>query len=134
MTIEQATQLCIEAHKGQFRKDGITPYHTHPIAVAELLDTTNEKIAALLHDILEDTKVTYEDLVIAGVPPRALSAILILTKEFGIPYTQYLQGISNNTLATKVKIADMFHNVSDTPSTQQVKKYTNGIKILLASL
>lgn len=55
MTPESAKQICIEAHKDQFRRDGVTPYSQHPIAVAELLSTDDEQVLGYLHDIIEDT-------------------------------------------------------------------------------
>jgi len=134
MTPDQAKQLCIKAHTGQFRLDGITPYSSHPIAVADLLETDDEKIVAYLHDVIEDTKVTASYLSSIGFKYVVTKAILRLTKEQGQSYDDYLDRVVTDPLATKVKLADMFHNLSDTPTPRQKAKYLKGIKVLLKSL
>ena len=154
MTLEQAEQLCIIAHKDQLRRDGITPYHCHPFAVADIMTTVDEKIVALLHDMLEDTDFIIEELSpngllivlepcydgfkpilvndnIATLTDKQANALHLLTKCPSQSYDDYLQDISKNKLATKVKIADMFHNLSDSPTDHQKQKYLRGLQILL---
>ena len=144
MTPEQAKELCILAHKGQFRRDGITPYSTHPIAVAEMMNTDEEKIVAYLHDVIEDTDYneqqimeklynnidTYKHIYYQNI----FFAITTLTKSSLIDYKNYIELISFNKLATKVKLADMFHNMSCNPSNKQKAKYLQAIPILLKTL
>jgi len=133
MTETEARELCINAHAGQFRRDG-TPYHTHPIAVAEMMDTDEEKIVALLHDLIEDTHTTAAELTQLGYSYPIVKAVIRLTKESGQPYNAYLARIAIDKLATKVKIADMFHNISDSPTQRQKEKYYTGIRQLLRTL
>jgi (p)ppGpp synthase/HD superfamily hydrolase len=134
MTVKEATELCIKAHAGQFRRDGITPYHTHPIAVSQLLTTDDEKIVALLHDVLEDTHYDDKRLALLGVPTHLINSIQWLTKIKGESYEDYLRNLSCCGIATKIKLADMFHNMSDNPSIKQKEKYLKAIPILLNSL
>ena len=93
------------------------PYILHPIAVAESLDhRTMEfiKVAAVLHDVVEDTDVTLEDLETVGIDPRAVDIVDILTRREGEVYFDYVSRIadSGNGNAIAVKIADVKHNLS----------------------
>ena len=105
-----ALESAISAHKGQ--KDlGGRDYIEHPKAVANLLETDEEKTVGYLHDVLEDTSITEEDLVTMGISSEIVSAIKILTKKRGEPYTEYIERVKENELARKVKIADLQHNM-----------------------
>jgi (p)ppGpp synthase/HD superfamily hydrolase len=133
---QHALSLCIEAHKGQFRRDG-TPYHTHPIAVAEMMSTEDEVVVALLHDVIEDTDVTITYLLDVGIPPKLIYSIQQLTKDSDAKYedySAYIVEISSSKLTTKVKLADMFNNISDSPPDSQKAKYYTGFTYLLGTL
>ena len=105
-----ALEIAISAHKGQ--KDlGGRDYIEHPKAVANLLETDEEKTIGYLHDVLEDTSITEEDLVTMGISSEIVSAIKVLTKKRGEPYTEYIERVKENELARKVKIADLQHNM-----------------------
>lgn len=186
ITPEQAEALCIEAHKGQYRKPRIPtatevayimsmgglggippegyimskgnkilpdpirvkePYHTHPIAVAEMVTTDDEKVVAYLHDVVEDTDWYFYSSIGSSIPYICKSkteryelssnlyfALVSITKTKDVSYEQYLNYISASQLATKVKIADMFHNISSNPSDRQKAKYYKALPVLLASL
>jgi len=84
---ELAYQIALEAHRGQYRRDGATDYIEHPCAVAELFESDNKQARAVayLHDVIEDTRVTPEDLIARGIPPSVVEAVLLLTKKK--PYT-----------------------------------------------
>lgn len=129
------TLLCAEiaicAHQGQFRRDGVTPYIEHPKAVASKMITFEEKAVAWLHDVLEDTELTAQDLIDKGVPERIVDGITYMTKREGESYTGFLCIVSNNPLAKAVKIQDMLHNLSDNPTRKQVVKYAKGLLFLL---
>lgn len=131
--IQTAFGLCSALHQGQERRDGF-PYRNHPIAVSNLVSGNEEKVVALLHDILEDTDCTVDDLKSNGFTNRVIHAVVKLTKEPGDSYESYLQSVASCKLATKVKIADMFHNISDDPTPKQKAKYFKGLQFLLASL
>ena len=69
-----------------------------------------KKTVGYLHDVLEDTVITEEDLVTMGISSEIVSAIKVLTKKRGEPYTEYIEQVKENELARKVKIADLQHN------------------------
>lgn len=124
--------LAYDAHFGQFRRDGITPYINHPKAVADRVkgDDISEAVA-WLHDVLEDTDYTVADLRAKLVPDNVIAAVELMTHPHGEPYEDYLKRIKTNPLATKVKIADMLANLSDSPTERQIKKYARGLLFLL---
>jgi len=137
-----ATRIAREAHQGQFRRDGITPYFDHPWRVQKRLESESESVrcAALLHDVLEDTNTTQEDLILAGISLPVVFAVQALTKNEGKvfdescgpqSYEAYLSFVKQNPIARKVKIADMLDNLSDSPTEKQILKYAKGLTLLL---
>lgn len=104
-----AMGVAYEAHHGQSDKDGV-PYIYHPIAVAEQMQTEEETITALLHDVIEDTDITMDELEARGFPPSVLIGIRVLTHASDEPYEDYLRRVGKNPLALKVKLADLAHN------------------------
>jgi hypothetical protein len=126
-----------EAHAGQFRRDGVTPYITHPEKVVALLTAagaSDEEIAvAWLHDVLEDTKLLGVDLAAAGLPLSIIGPVLRLTKIPGRTDAEYLDFVGRHPVSRRVKIADMLANLTDAPTSKQVERYTRGI-LYLSSL
>ncbi len=110
MYAEKALKIATEAHKGQKDKGG-QDYILHPIAVASYMDTDNEKTVAYLHDVLEDTIFTLDDLKKYGFPIEVLSALTVLTKDKTISYQKYIENVNKNKIAKKVKVADLLHNL-----------------------
>ena len=108
--LEQAISLAVEAHAGQVRKDG-TPYILHPLHVMLQMDSEVERITAVLHDVVEDTAVTFADLQEMKLPPEALEAIRLLTHEDSVPYETYIMTLKTNPIARRVKLADLKHNL-----------------------
>ena len=106
---KKAMKVCFEAHKDQLDKTGL-PYVFHPFHLAEQMDDEISTICALLHDVVEDTDTTLEDLDEMGFPKEALEALALLTHADEVPYMDYVREISRNKIATKVKIADLMHN------------------------
>jgi (p)ppGpp synthase/HD superfamily hydrolase len=127
-----AEQIAREAHSGQYRRDGITPYIVHPEAVASRVNTPEEKATAWLHDVLEDTNMTQQDLLNKGIPENVVTAVVTMTKTQGVSYMDYLVNVKNNPIARVVKIADMNSNLADTPTPKQIAKYAEGLKFLEA--
>lgn len=130
--IRHAVAIATEAHAGQFRRDGKTPYIEHPAAVAARVkdEHTDAVVAAWLHDVLEDTHWTEGDLLLAGVRPRAVEAVVALTKVRGMSWNRYLFGIRINPVARVVKIADMEANLADDPTPEQVERYAAALEYL----
>ncbi|MEO1496447.1 MAG: HD domain-containing protein [Planctomycetota bacterium] len=130
--VEQARLIATAAHAGQFRRDGVTPYIEHPAAVASRASQTPEsQAAAWLHDVLEDTPVTRDDLLSRGVPEGVVVAVEALTKRRDLSYDENLDRVAANDLARGVKIADMLSNLADTPTQRQIRKYAQGLLRLL---
>lgn len=106
----KAIDIATTAHREQFDKGG-HPYILHPRAVAAGVETTEQKIIAYLHDIIEDTSVTADDLLTMGFPESIVRSIQILTKAKGIPYNTYLEKVKTDENARAVKISDLKHNM-----------------------
>lgn len=131
---ELALKIATEANKGQVDKAGV-PYINHPLTVASLVDTEEEKIVALLHDTIEDTNITEQDLIDYGFPNEIVEAVKLLTHNKNVPYMDYVAKIKDNELARKVKIADLTHN-SDLSRLKEItekdkKRYEKYQKALL---
>ena len=103
--------ICImyKAHEAQMDKSGV-PYVFHPWHVAEQMTNEESCAAALLHDVIEDTDVTADDLLAAGISERVVQAVLMLTHDDDEPYLEYVARIKNDPIAREVKLADLAHN------------------------
>jgi guanosine-3',5'-bis(diphosphate) 3'-pyrophosphohydrolase len=103
--------LATNAHAGQFDRGG-KPYILHPIKVMHYLKTDDEELqcVALLHDVVEDTKTTWQDLEDIGCTVRVINAVRVLTKVPGESYDQYKQRVLASEDAMLVKMADLRHN------------------------
>lgn len=106
---KKALKLCFEAHKSQVDKTNM-PYVFHPFHLAEQMDDEISTVCALLHDVVEDTDVTFDNLLEMGFPIEVVDIIKLLTHDEVVPYMDYVKRISCNKIATKVKIADLMHN------------------------
>ena len=117
MDDSESLQLALEfakaKHKGQKRKGG-DDYITHPIAVSEIIKSQgldeNYQIAALFHDLLEDTDATEEEILKYG-NQEILEAVILLTKKKGYDMAEYINAIKQNPIAYAVKAADRLHNL-----------------------
>lgn len=134
--VNRALRLAYEAHQGQFDKSGV-PYVFHPLHLAEQMPDEESIVAALLHDVVEDTDYSLEDLKSMGFPPKALEAVALLTHTGEEPYLRYVARIKENPIAKRVKLADLRHN-SDLSRIRQVterdrervEKYAAAIRLL----
>ena len=116
MNSAQAMQLCRYWHEGQERKDG-APYYTHPFRVAQgFPEDSDESIVAYLHDLLEDTDITMEQLRKMGLTATQEGALIALTRSPGEEYAGYIDRISENELAVRVKLADLQDNMPTAPA------------------
>ncbi|MDZ5564607.1 hypothetical protein [Enterococcus cecorum] len=106
---QQALAIAEDAHKGQVDKAGVT-YIQHPLYVASLVEGELAKTIALLHDVVEDSAWTLEDLRMEGLPEEVVQAVGILTKNRDESYEEYLMYVKQNPLARQVKLADLQHN------------------------
>ena len=105
----RAIELAKQHHKGQTDKVG-KPYINHPLRVMNQMKSEDEKIVAVLHDIVEDTNISLNDLRNEGFSEEVVSAVECLTKQDGENYDSYIERISFNPLAVKIKLADLEDN------------------------
>lgn len=106
---KKALKICFEAHKNQKDKTGL-PYVFHPFHLAEQMHDEVTTIVALLHDVIEDTDITFDDLRREGFSEDIISALKLLTHDPAVPYMDYVELIKTNPIAKAVKIADLTHN------------------------
>ena len=106
---KNALKLCFKAHAGQTDKSGL-PYAHHPLHLAEQMDDEDSTVVALLHDVVEDTPYTLEDLREMGFGEAVIGALRLLTHDDGSPYMDYVRRIAADPIARKVKLADLAHN------------------------
>lgn len=106
---QQALAIAEDAHKGQVDKAGVA-YIQYPLYVASLVEGELAKTIALLHDVVEDSAWTLEDLRMEGLPEEVVQAVGILTKNRDESYEEYLMHVKQNPLARQVKLADLQHN------------------------
>ena len=130
----KAMNLAYTAHHRQFDKGGV-PYIFHPIHLAEEMDDEVSTCVALLHDTVEDTAVTLEEL--AEIFPREIvEAVDLLTHRDGVEYFDYVRAIRANPVAVKVKLADLRHNgdpkriINQGNAEKRREKYAKAWKIL----
>lgn len=133
---KKAMKLCFEAHKEQVDKTGI-PYVFHPIHLAEQMTTEETTVVALLHDLLEDTDYTAEDLAELGFSKAVINAVSLMTHAEGVDYFDYVAAIKKNPIARAVKLADLRHNSDlsrldtvDEKALRRREKYQKALKLL----
>ena len=107
--VKVAFEIASKAHRGQKDKAGMD-YIEHPKKVAGFVQLRTEKATAYLHDVLEDTAVTANDLLNQGIPIEVVEDVQILTKKRNQNYDQYLEEVKKNKIARIVKLADLKHN------------------------
>ena len=134
--INEALKIAYSAHLGQVDKSGV-PYIFHPFYVAMQMDNTDEIVTALLHDVLEDSDITIDEIENIGVSKKVVEALLLLTHDESMKYLDYIEKLKTNDLARKVKLADLHHNSdesrleADTQKTRERReKYKKAIEIL----
>jgi (p)ppGpp synthase/HD superfamily hydrolase len=139
-SLERAIEIAVSAHKGQVDKAG-KPYILHPLRLLFKMQTENEMIAAVLHDVVEDTDWTIEKLEAEGFNEEVIEAVNLLTKTKNVSEKDYFKKIKLNKIATKVKLADLEDNMDikriahpkfrDYARLAKYLKYYNELKKLL---
>jgi len=129
--LELAEKIAREAHAGQFRKDGVTPYIRHVESVVSRVDTDEEKCVAWLHDVIEDSDLNTVKLRNLGVEVSISDCVGMLTRR-SETYAEFIDAIhcENCQTCTKVKIADILSNLSDRPTEKQIVKYAKALLVL----
>lgn len=110
-TIDIALRIATAAHAGRLDRDGY-PVILHPLTVGLMGHTDEEKMAGFLHDVVEDSSVTFEDMLDEGIPVGVVNALRLLTHRKDTDYYDYIQSIidSGNPIALQVKYNDLKHN------------------------
>ena len=133
---KKALRICFDSHVKQIDKSGL-PYVFHPFHLAEQMDDEDSVCVALLHDVVEDTNMTFEELEKEGFNDKVISALKLLTHNPQVPYMDYVSEIKKNPLAKKVKLADLRHNSNLTRLEEindemlsRVEKYKTAIELL----
>ena len=133
---KKALKLCFQTHKEQVDKTGM-PYVFHPFHLAEQMTDELSTVCALLHDVVEDSDCTFEDLSEMGFPEEAIAVLRLLTHEKSVPYMEYVQTLSSNPTARAVKMADLRHNSDltrldevDEKALERAKKYKTALEFL----
>lgn len=131
----KAMIVAYQAHKNQFDKAQV-PYIYHPIHLAEQMNTELECIVALLHDVVEDTDMTFLDLE-NFFSSEVIEILKLLTRDKRTDYMEYIKKIKPNKVAKKIKIADIIHNsdetrldVIDEETIKRRKRYQKALKYL----
>ncbi len=134
---KKALNICFEVHKEQVDKSGM-PYVFHPFHLAEQMTDEVTTVVALLHDVAEDSDITFEDLEKEGFEKAVIDALKLLThKDKSILYMDYVAKIKDNPVAKAVKLADLKHNtdltrldVIDEKALKRRQKYLDAINLL----
>ena len=133
---KKAMKLCFTAHKDQLDKSGL-PYVFHPFHLAEQMTDEFTTVAALLHDVVEDTEYTFSDLADMGFPEEVLAALRLLTHDPAVPYMDYVAQAKSTPIARAVKIADLLHNSDPTRldvltprDIERAEKYQKALRLL----
>ena len=138
-TLERALQIAVQAHAGQKDKSGAA-YIFHPLRVMMRCTAPEAKIVGLLHDVVEDTGVTFAQLEAEGFSPAVLAALRLVTHDDGSPYHEYVERMKPNPIAVEVKLADLEDNCDlrrlpevDDRTVERLRRYHAAWKSLTAT-
>ena len=109
-TVDDAIAIAVRAHAGTSDKGRPVPYVTHPVRIMATFDDPILQMIAVLHDVVEDSSITLDDLRAAGAPERVVAAVALLTHDRSEPRGDYLRRIRTNPDALAVKLADNADN------------------------
>jgi (p)ppGpp synthase/HD superfamily hydrolase len=134
--LEKAIAIAVQAHGGQFDKSG-APYILHPLRVMFGVSSETERIVAVLHDVVEDSDWTLEQLRAEGFSEPVLAALDCVTKRENEDYFDFIARIKVNQLAITVKISDLHDNMNlaripdpTEKDLQRLEKYKKALAIL----
>ena len=134
--LEKAIAIALKAHQNQIDKGGKV-YILHPLRIMLQMPTEELQIIAILHDVVEDSNYTFDNLKKEGFSVRIIKALQALTKQDNEQYEDFIKRVKNNTLATKVKIADIKDNSNikriknpKIKDLERIKKYKKALKML----
>lgn len=109
--VEKSIKIALDAHRGQTDKSG-RPYILHPLRIALSMQHESDFLAAMLHDVIEDSEYTSDDLLRHGFPEEVVQAAICLTHSEDEDYFAYILRIKDNKIARNVKMADLQDNLN----------------------
>ena len=121
MDYTEALKIAELWHRGQVRKFSGIPTITHPMAVAEIFEKEDWKVISVLHDVIEDTEMTLDELICLGVPKSLVEVIDILSKPDNEDYLPYILRCRDHPVARLIKISDVRHNLIDAHKDKNMK-------------
>ena len=135
--VDKALEIALRAHRGWLDKGG-QPYILHPLRLMAQMSTDNERLVAILHDVLEDGDVTASDLRQAGMPEQVVAAVELLTRPKGNhDYQEYVAALKPDPLTRRVKMADLEDNLDlrrldalDPAAVKRTEKYLKAWRFL----
>jgi (p)ppGpp synthase/HD superfamily hydrolase len=137
-TLEDAILLAVQAHRGQRDKVG-QPYVLHPLRMMSRLQSVEERMAAVLHDVVEDTPHTLDELRALGYPEAVLAAVDCLTRRATESYEEFIARAKVNPIARRVKLADIEDNMDirrleevSEKDRQRLNRYRRAWAVLIA--
>lgn len=135
--LEEAILIAVKAHKGTIDKGG-SLYILHPLRVMHNVNTMEEKIVAVLHDVIEDTEITYDMLISKGFPNQIIEALKSVTRNKDESYMNFIKRAKLNPIGRVVKLNDLNDNLNlsriENPRKEdydRLKKYEKAKKELL---
>ena len=133
---KKAMKLAFKVHKEQVDKSGML-YIYHPIHLAEQMQDEATTCVALLHDVVEDSELTFDDLQKEGFTESIIEALRLMTHDGAVPYMDYVRKIKENPVARVVKLSDLAHNSDlsrldsiDEKAKKRAEKYRQAIALL----
>jgi (p)ppGpp synthase/HD superfamily hydrolase len=139
-TLENALILATEAHRGMVDKGGVC-YILHPLRLMNRMTTDDERLVALLHDVVEDSPWTLDGLRAEGFADNVVDAIDCLTRRNGESYENFIQRGAVNPLARRVKLADIEDNMDvkrlnglKDSDLERLRRYQNARQVILAAM
>ncbi len=135
-TLERAIAIAAEAHAGVVDKAG-APYILHPLRVMLSVETTDARIVAVLHDVVEDTHWTFEALRAEGFSETVLAGVDAVTERDGEDYEAFVLRAASNPIGRRVKLADITDNMDLSRIThptvkdlERIEKYRRAVKVI----
>lgn len=136
--VAKARKIAEDAHDGQVDKAG-DAYYFHPLSVSRMVNSNAEKAVAWLHDVVEDTDWTLDDLKAEGLPEYIVDAVGAITHGDDEPYGEYIARVKANPIAREVKIADLKHNLDlnrlpevTVKDIERCRKYLDALQVLIS--
>ena len=133
--LDRAILIAVGAHSGQlYPAPEPEPYLLHPLRVMGAVDGESARVAAVLHDVVEDSDITLGQLEREGIPPDVLRTLDCLTRREGEEYSAYIRRVASDATAIRVKIADLHDNLRNNQAVDRTPEVDDRIRRYRAAL